>query len=230
MNQFQSNNKSNENVKYPEMDYFMDQSSSDVVFLVEGQRIPAMKQILCLKSKVFRAMFSGKFKETETKEIAIEDTSAEAFQTLIRFLYCDQLVMKDNDNYALAEEVCKLSDKYQVLRLIDKMGEHLKSKITIDNLNIISRIAFDYKINYLMDEIKRFVGSESIFNQLIRRDINELKRINDSTKNTLFELITSKYLQTKPELDKDKQLSPRNNHVHKQSRYLLDEALMTEAH
>ena len=50
-----------------------------VVFEVIGQRIPALKQVLVLKSRVFRALFSGNFEESEDKVIVIEDTTVEAF-------------------------------------------------------------------------------------------------------------------------------------------------------
>ena len=69
------------------MDYFMNASKSDVVFVIEGQKLPALKQIVGLKSKVFDAMFFGNFKESESKEVIIEETTFEAFKTLIGFIY-----------------------------------------------------------------------------------------------------------------------------------------------
>ena len=72
----------------PELDFFMNESESDVVFVIEGQPLPAMKSILRLKSRVFRAMFSGDFKETKDNEVDIEDTSYEAFKTFIQFQGC----------------------------------------------------------------------------------------------------------------------------------------------
>ena len=47
------------------MHYFMNEDLSDVVFIVEGLRVPALKQLLIIKSRVFRTMFSGKFVEIE---------------------------------------------------------------------------------------------------------------------------------------------------------------------
>ena len=79
----------------PELYYFMDEEMSDVLFIVEGQTIPALKAFLSDKSRVFSAMFSGEFKESKGKEVVIKDTTYEAFKSFIRFLYCDDLVLKD---------------------------------------------------------------------------------------------------------------------------------------
>ena len=45
----------------PESDYLND-VRSDVVFVVEGKPISAIKSFLSVKSRVFSAMFSGNFK------------------------------------------------------------------------------------------------------------------------------------------------------------------------
>ena len=79
---FQSN-KRQKTSGTPELDYFMNEEKSDVLFVVEGQRIPALKAILSVKSIVFRAMFSGDFKESKDKEVVIEDTTYEAFKAFI---------------------------------------------------------------------------------------------------------------------------------------------------
>ena len=50
----------------PEKSYFMSEDKSDVVFVIDGKRLPAHKLILGLKSQVFNAMFCGEFKERET--------------------------------------------------------------------------------------------------------------------------------------------------------------------
>ena len=50
-------NQTEDDIKYPEMKYFINESLSDVVFVVDGQPLPALKQFLSVKSKVFRDMF-----------------------------------------------------------------------------------------------------------------------------------------------------------------------------
>ena len=77
------------------MDYFLKESSSGVVFVVDGQRLPALKSILCLKSRVFRDMFSVNFyentepEESKLPEFVVKDTTVDAFKTLLRFVYTE---------------------------------------------------------------------------------------------------------------------------------------------
>ncbi|CAG2106906.1 unnamed protein product [Medioppia subpectinata] len=96
-------------MRYPEMSCFLNESESDVVFIIDGQRVPALRQVLGLKSEVFRAMFSGNFKESEEKEIPIEDMNAEAFKlrTCVETFIAknlDQLLAKN------AEELAPLNE------------------------------------------------------------------------------------------------------------------------
>src|ERR1700712_3921483 len=140
-----------------EMDFLMNGTESDVVFVIEGQPLPAHKLMFRMKSKVFRAMFSGEFKETKDKEVVIEDTTFEAFKTLIQFIYCDRLVLKDDNDLELIHEVCKLGDRYEVPKLLEKVEDYLmtfalKSSDSV-TFNWISKIVFDYKLTEVMAKV-----------------------------------------------------------------------------
>ncbi|XP_038074219.1 BTB/POZ domain-containing protein 6-like [Patiria miniata] len=67
---------------------------SDVKFLVGpksgAQRVPAHKYILASGSSVFFAMFYGDLAENQT-EIVIPDVEPQAFLTLLKYLYCDEV-------------------------------------------------------------------------------------------------------------------------------------------
>ena len=91
-----------------EMDYYLVVKKSDVVFVVEGQTIPALKSFLSVKSRVFSAMFSGNFKESKDKEIVIEDTTYEAFNSIIRFLNCNHLFFVFDNDFDLIGELYRL--------------------------------------------------------------------------------------------------------------------------
>ena len=74
-----------------EFAYLDGQDMFDVLFILQGQRLPAVKAFFSEKSKVFRAMFSGDFKED--KEIVIEDTTYMAFRAFLIFLFDNNLVL-----------------------------------------------------------------------------------------------------------------------------------------
>ena len=186
-----------------EMDLFMNEDKSDVVFVVEGQRIPAMKSILSTKSKVFRAMFGGDFKESADKEVVIEDTTFDAFKSFIQFLYCDRLVFKDDNDFQLIEEVCQLSDRYDVNRILEKVDDLL---LTIPlnwsdsvTFNWISKIAFDYKLSKIMAKVLAFIDTN--FKHFANKDNKELLELNVLTHNHLTEVLANNYRKLSTEYD-----------------------------
>ena len=171
------------------MSFLMKESLSDVVFLVNGHRVPAIKGLLIVKSPVFAAMFSGNFKESKTTEIPIKDTTVDAFKTMIRFIITEQLVLKDNNNIEHIWDVIQLTDRYDVLRLRQRVGQHLESIINIKNLLSISRFAFNHNIEELISKVMAFI--EKNIKELIKWDINEVKQLNDETNDKLLDVLRS---------------------------------------
>jgi len=185
--------------EYPELVYFMNESLSDVVFIVEEQRLPALKSLLTVKNTVFRAMFSENFKESKEKEVVIKDTTFEAFKTLMWFLYCDLLVLKNDNDLQLIEDVLKLCDRYDAKRLMTKIKVHLKSmRLTEQNMESMARISSNHRFEELMSKVKAFIGNN--FNALIRKDDNELISLNDSTYNQFFKVLADNYRKQNTEL------------------------------
>ena len=191
----------------PEMDYFMNESVSDVWFVVEGQRIPAMKSILSLKSKVFRTMFGGDFKESEDKEVVIEDTTYEAFKTFIQFLYCDRLLLNDNNDFQLIEEVCQLSDRYDVKKLLEKVDDLLMT-IPLNcsdsvTFNWVSKIAFNYNLSEIMAKVLAFIDKN--FHHFVKKDNKEMHELDVLTHNHFGEVMAKNYRKLSTELIQTKQ-------------------------
>ncbi|CAG2112199.1 unnamed protein product, partial [Medioppia subpectinata] len=167
---------------YPELIYFMNQFNSNVVFKVEGKPIPAVKEFLSFKSDYFRSMFSGCYVESDAKEIEIQDTTYEAFKTIIWYLYSNQLAIDSDDmliDLDFEYSVYRLADRFQIKRLLDYYENQLKSNITEENLELVSRIAFNYRIDSLMICVKKFI--DKTFNKLILEDSDYLKKINGFT-------------------------------------------------
>ena len=189
------------------MDYFMNESVSDVVFVVEGQRLPALKVLLSIKSKVFRAMFSGHFKESEVEEVVIEDTTYEAFKSLIQFLYCDRLVLKDDNDFKLIEEVCRLSDRYDVKKLLEKVDDLLMAMTLNHNdwvtFNSISKLAFDHNLQNMKSNVLSHIDQN--FKDFIAKNEKHLVEYNVITDNHLVEMLAKNYRRVNTELNGIKQ-------------------------
>ncbi|CAG2106320.1 unnamed protein product [Medioppia subpectinata] len=167
------------NMRYPEMSCFLNESESDVVFIIDGQRVPALKQVLGLKSEVFRAMFSGNFKESVDVEIPMEDMNAEAFKVMILYLYTDQLALNDGADMKLMVHVLKITDKYHLSRLMDTIEKRLKPMVTLNNLEIISKMAFNYPMKELRAFVEKFIADNS--DQLLSKNMEELALLNEAT-------------------------------------------------
>ena len=183
----------------------MNDEKSDVVFLIEGQPLPAQKAFLSIKNKVFRAMFSDKFKESKDKEVVIEDTTFEAFKAFIWFLYSEELVIKDCKDLNLIEEVVKLSDRYEANRLMERLITLLtQNELTFNNFEQISRIAFRYKIYELITKVKAFIDKN--FNKFVSKNQKELKLLYESTDGLLLEVMANNYREMKTKLRETKNI------------------------
>ena len=190
----------------PELDYFMNNERSDVRFMLEGQSIPALKSFLSVKSRVFHTMFSGEFKES--KEVVIEDTTYYGFKNFIRFLYCDDLVLKNND-FKMVRELYRLSKRYEVSRLENRITDLLSyysysfpvywyySCVSDEDFQSkwlsnrpIARIAFEFKITKLEENVMTFIRYN--FDHFLKKDSKELSELNDLTDGRLIDLMANK--------------------------------------
>jgi len=70
----------------------------DVVFVVEGKRVPAHRVIVCARSAYFRALFLNGMKEMKPDVVDIEDCEYEVFKSIICWMYTDQLKVPEGDN------------------------------------------------------------------------------------------------------------------------------------
>ena len=108
-----------ETVVSTEFDYLDGQDMFDVLFILQGQRLPAVKAFLSEKSKVFRAMFSGDFEED--KEIVIDDTTYMAFRAFLIFLFDNNLVLDIDKDIKMIGELYGLSVKFCISGLADRI-------------------------------------------------------------------------------------------------------------
>ena len=91
-NQFHNNltfKESNDWSEYPELDYYLNEEVSDVVFVFDVHRVPALKNVLTIKSRVFEDLF--KESDQSVKKWTLEDTDCEAFEEMIKWLYTERL-------------------------------------------------------------------------------------------------------------------------------------------
>ena len=167
---------------------------SDVSFVIDGQRLPAFKTLLAVKSHVFRAQFWGDFADSGLKEIEVKDATVDGFKAMLRFLYTEELFLSDEQSVEIWLDLYNLSHKYQLKRLMKCMENHIEAKlINKDNFADIHFFAFERKFDTLMEISKNFISNN--INEWVEEDVNfdQLKVLNEKTSNSLFEIIVNKY-------------------------------------
>ena len=158
----------------------------DVSFLVaDGDRssktIRAHKYFLGGVSPVFRKQFFGPMKDAR-EEIEVEETTAEAFQTMINFIYRkpgqDIFTVNNISCPQKLFEVLELAERYQLLKLGTLVKEAFRNfVVTRENMIFTATVAQNYK---------------SMFDDSsVTLSIKCLKFLQDTTKNSddMFALI-----------------------------------------
>jgi len=129
---------------------FMHEEGSDISFKIEGQIIPAHKQILVEKSRYFKNLFNSGMAESRQKIIELDNCELAIFKGLsmiqflslkniiefLRFLYCKEIKIEDGDvNFAL--KLHGFADKFLQQNLQDECVDFLISNLASDNVYLI---------------------------------------------------------------------------------------------
>jgi len=96
----------------------------------EGDVFPAHRQLLAMRSPVFKAMFYGSMSEAQSGTACIDSSSA-SLQHLLHCMYTDEInakVMEVNGS-----ELFDLGTQYQVPRLVALAKAHLFSTLSVEN-------------------------------------------------------------------------------------------------
>lgn len=111
---------------------FNNEILSDVHFMVgkgtQRRRIPAHKFVLAVRSAVFDAMFNGGI-STQSDEVELPDVEYLAFQSLLRFLYTDEVQIGPET----VMTTLYTAKKYAVPTLENACVDFLKKNLSPDN-------------------------------------------------------------------------------------------------
>ncbi|XP_041044496.1 BTB/POZ domain-containing protein 9 [Carcharodon carcharias] len=122
---------------------------SDVTFLVEKKRFPAHRVILAARCQYFRALLYGGMRESHSQaEIPLEDTPAEAFTMLLKYIYTGQVTLS-NEKEEILLDFLSLSHKYGFPELEDATSEYLCTILSITNVCMVYDVASLYSLHKL---------------------------------------------------------------------------------
>ena len=107
---------------------------SDIVLVVEDEKLHVHKWILTSQSPVFKAMFDGHFKEASQNEITLKEKKLQSMIQFLKLLYPSSMFLESNtpldDKCRLA--VMALADEYQCVNLIKQCID--EAEITAKNV------------------------------------------------------------------------------------------------
>ena len=166
----------------------MNEERSDVTFVVDGQRLPAFKALLSLRSPVFEELFN---EDPNQKEIVVTDATVDGFKTMLSFIYIQELAFTEEINVDLVLDVYNLSNKYQLKRLTECLDKYIeKFVINCDNINDIYTFAIDNDHKSLSELAINFMRRNTT--KLLNKDMKQLIALNRKSGNSLFAMIARK--------------------------------------
>ncbi|XP_029326935.1 BTB/POZ domain-containing protein 9 isoform X3 [Mus caroli] len=118
----------------------------DVTFVVEKKRFPAHRVILAARCQYFRALLYGGMRESQPEaEIPLQDTTAEAFTMLLRYIYTGRATLTDEKEEVLLDFL-SLAHKYGFPELEDSTSEYLCTILNIQNVCMTFDVASLYSL------------------------------------------------------------------------------------
>ncbi len=128
--------------------FYLNQYMSDVIIIVDGNKLPAHKFLLAAKSKVFHAMFFGDMIESKAKEVEIKDTTVEAFKLMLKYVYFEELYLGDRNDYEMAFEIYRIAHRFELRKLTATLHMLLIEMVTNDVNTLGEYIGFPKDDNF----------------------------------------------------------------------------------
>merc|ERR1739844_324708 len=103
---------------------------ADAKIFCDGKTFECHKSVMACQSDVFAAMFSNSMTEANSGVVKIDDFDAEVIETMIDFIYNDEIQEKKK----ITADLLRAADKYNLADLVEVCVEHLKSSFSMDSV------------------------------------------------------------------------------------------------
>lgn len=141
---------------------YRSQEFTDVTFNVDGSKIFAHRVVLAARSEYFRALLYGGMRETNPEtEIEVKDTTASAFDALLKYVYSGKIFLSDYKEETILE-LLSLAHKYGFLALESALQGYLKSVLSIRNVCVVFDAAVLYQMNDLCSTCLGFLDRNAV--------------------------------------------------------------------
>ncbi|XP_071486886.1 BTB/POZ domain-containing protein 9-like [Diadema antillarum] len=137
---------------------FSNEDYSDVTLVVENHRFHAHRVILAARCQYFRALFYGGLRESDPDccEIELQDTTAQAFEALLKYIYTGCLNLLDlKEDHLL--DILGLAHQYGFTELEASISDYLRAILSIHNVCLIYDVASLYSLGALKETCYHFM-------------------------------------------------------------------------
>ncbi|XP_048567165.1 BTB/POZ and MATH domain-containing protein 2-like [Triticum urartu] len=159
----------------------------DVTFEVQGEKFPAHKLVLAMRSPVFKAMLYGPMMEKDSSRIVINNMQPLVFKFLLHFIYNNLLpvdkvmgddLLDEDDKKKVTRHLLVAADRYGMERLKLMCESILCKDLDAESLATTLALANQHSCSRLQDACVRFIASSStkIDDVVASKGYNRLKR------------------------------------------------------
>lgn len=154
MSSFRYNSSTNPSIVLKGLESLLDlEELCDVTLLTEdGMSISAHRNILSVGSPYFRAMFTGKLKESKNENITLKGVTGWALRSIIRFMYCSSLDVNETN----VDDILSASDLFQMKEIKNVCCQFLKEQLHPSNCLGIAALAGGFSCEELWSEARRY--------------------------------------------------------------------------
>ncbi|VDO35100.1 unnamed protein product [Haemonchus placei] len=126
---------------------------SDVILVVNGEKIPANKALLAVRKVTFRGLLYGGLKESGDGEVVLNQINVFAFRIVLRYLYTAKLTLSDYEEDQLLE-ILSVAHQYCVNDLQHAIADYLKGFLQLPT-NEVSQLLSSLD-TFSIDELSKF--------------------------------------------------------------------------
>ncbi|XP_050426636.1 BTB/POZ domain-containing protein 9-like [Adelges cooleyi] len=127
---------------------YLDESSSDVVLVVDNEEFHAHREVLASSSEYFKSLLYGEHKEAREKRVLLEEVTATSFKVLLKYIYSGRMNLSNLEGKVILELV-SLSNFYGFFNLKSSLSEYLLNNISVDNASSLFAVAHYYELKEL---------------------------------------------------------------------------------
>ncbi|PWZ52078.1 BTB/POZ and MATH domain-containing protein 1 [Zea mays] len=134
-------------------------ASSDVTFVVDGERFAAHRAVLAARSPVFNAQLFGSMADATMTSIPLHGISAATFRAMLRFMYTDACP-EEADDYS---DLLAAADRFDLDRLKLLCARKLWNNVSEDTVAVTLICAETYNCPQLKSKCVGFFGEGKDF-------------------------------------------------------------------